>query len=250
VRKPGLRAHHDHVARAREALAANRVAIALEQARSAIVRCGDCPEGHVVAGRAFGAEGRHGDALVAFQRGLELSARALEDGDDAIAAATSAINVGRAELGCAILERLLARAEPPARKAKALVMLADALQARGPSKLQEAIPAYREAMQHEAARKPAWLGLALALHRSGQAEEALALAQRAEPDAEPAAAGVWLPGPERSARLGLWLLAIGDHAAAERAWLAAADGDGPWSEHARATGRALHARPNLRTGSP
>jgi hypothetical protein len=129
-------------------------------------------------------------------------------------------------------------------------MLADALQASGPGKLQQAILAYREAMQHEASRKPAWLGLALALHRSGQVEEALALAQRADPDAEPTAAGVWLSGPERSARLGLWLLAIGDRAGAERAWLGAADGDTPWSEHARLASRALLVKTKARTAAP
>ena len=241
VRNPGLAAQRIHARRAREALAGNRAELALSEADAAIVACAACAQGQVVRGRALAALGRHGEAVVAFERALQSSAAALDaKAADALAAAFSASYVGRPEIAVSLLERLLARR--PSDDPRALCMLADALQAQGPAMLRRAMMIYREAITASAHARRALLGLALALDRDGAHDEALALARRAAPDSDPEATGAWLPEPERAARLALWLSAVGDDAAAAAAWQHAAEGGGAFGEHARAAReRALRA---------
>jgi tetratricopeptide (TPR) repeat protein len=242
VRNPGLAAERLHLRRAEEALAQNQADRALAETEAVVNGCPDCAQGHVLRGRALAALGRADDAIAAFERSLALSAGALDDEGAALAAATIAIRVGRADLGTAILTRTLALTSSASTRSAGLVMLADALLALGPGELKRAIAAYGQAMADDGARRHAVLGLALALHRKGEQAQALALARRAEQEGDPAAASAWLSDPERAARIALWLTAIDDHAAAEKAWLRAAEGDGPWSGHARAAHDALSQR--------
>jgi len=235
VRAPGMGAYRLHLRQAQAAFAGNRADVALQEADLAIAMCPDCAEAHVMRGRALLAVGRNGEALSAFERALALDQDALSQAADARAAAHSAINVGKPELGVAVLRRLLEGSDDPRGDPLALIMLADALQAEGPATLRSAIVAYREAIEDDASAAQAVLGLALALHRSGDVAQALALLRRTGPQAGPGTAGGWLSGPERAARVGLWLTAIDDLPAARDAWLRAADGGGPWCDHARAT---------------
>lgn len=241
VRSPGLGAYRLHLRRATAAIAANRADLALQEADAAVQKCPDCDAAHVVRGRALFGSGRNGEALAAFERALALQPNALNQAADALAAAHCAINVGRPELGVKVLRRLLELGADTRVHALALIMLADALQTQGPETLRIAVVAYREAIEDDAAHAHAVLGLALALHRSGDVEPGLALARRALPQAGPGTAAGWLPGAERAARLGLWLLAIGDVPGARDAWLRAADGGGPWCEHARITRNSIQS---------
>ena len=233
VRNPGLAAHRSHVRKGLEALSANRHELALSEADLAVARCSGCADGHVLRGRALAGVGRWGEATAAFERALSLRPEALDTAPDALAAALCALLAGRPELASKILTRTLALQCDPVSRGQALAMLADSLQMEGPSELKRALATYGEAMRDEEARKRVLLGLALALHRSGDSSEALSLARRAS-DSETNAPAAWLPEPERAARLALWLTAIGDHAAADRAWLSATEGGGPWREHAKA----------------
>jgi tetratricopeptide (TPR) repeat protein len=247
VRSPGLGAQRMHLRRGRDALAANRADLALAEGDAAIARCAACPEGAVLRGRSLHALARHTEAVVAFEQALALRAQALDDAvPDALAAAFSACATGKTELATRVLERLLTRKLDRPARSRAIAMLADALQATGPSELRRAIVTYREAMIDDDARKHALLGLALALDRNGEHEAALDLARRAGPEAEPSTSDTWLPESERTARLGLWLMAIGDPSAADQALARAADAGGPWSAYAAGARKAVRQKPSSR----
>jgi tetratricopeptide (TPR) repeat protein len=233
VRNPGLFAHRAHVQNGWKALQTNRAALALTEAEAAIARCNVCADGHVLYGRALIANSRDRESVPAFERAIALRADALDAISDALAAAASALRMGRPEFSVTVLGRTLALCRDPTARGKALAMLADALLAEGPGELRRAIATYGEAMHDDYARKHALLGLALALHREGEVTQALLLASKA---AESDASSIpdWLPEPERAARSALWSAAIGDQHAAAEAWSRAAIGGGPWTEHARA----------------
>jgi tetratricopeptide (TPR) repeat protein len=239
VRSPGLAAHRLHLRRGARALAENLPYPALSESEAAIARCPECAGGYTLRGRAFAALGQHGASVFAFQQALRQRADALDADGVALVAAANAFRIGRADLTVTILTRALALDRDPDTRVRALPMLADALQARGPEQLERALVAYREALQDDDARSRTLLGLALALHRSGEVEQALALARRAGSNAETSS---WLPDSEREARAALWLTAIGDREAAEQAWARAAAGGGPWADHAQAVrAAASHA---------
>lgn len=240
VRSPGTAAHRAHLVSAAAALRQNRAELALQHADAAVAKRPERAAGHAMRGRVLGAMGRHGEATAAFEHALAHDPQALDGDAQAIAAAQSALHVGRADLAQRITTRLLSRTRNARARARALLMLADALQVSGPRELRRAIATYREAIVDDAQEKQALLGLALALHRTGEHAEALALGRRAGVRPDPTA----LPPYEHAAREALWLLSIGDRAAAEQAWARAAEGGHAWSEHARA---ALAA---LREGEP
>jgi len=229
VRSPGLAAQRAHVARGRDALARNQAELALQHADAAIARRPERADGHVLRGRALGALARHGEATAAFEQALAHDAHALDADGDAAAAAQSALIVDRPDLAIQTMAGSLARIRDARARSLALLILADALQAQGPGELRRAIAAYREALVDVSHEKQAMLGLALALHRAGEHDEALALAQRAGVKPDP----TWLPRHEHAARMALWLLAIGDRPAAEQAWARAAEGGHAWGNHAR-----------------
>ncbi len=111
------------------------------------------------------------------------------------------------------------------------------LQATGPQALDQAIAAYRAALLAVPEHTPALLGLALAMHRQGAREAALAIARRIRDPAliEQGLLENLQPRNERSARAALWRQSIADTAAARSAWQAAAQDPGPWQAHARET---------------
>lgn len=240
VRSPGLGAQRVHLGKGRDALARNQAELALQHADAAIARLPERADGHALRGRALGALARHGEATAAFEQALLRDPLALDGGVDAAAAAQSALIVGRPDLALRVMTRSLARLHDASARSEALLITADALLALGPSELRRAIATYREALVDSAFEKQALLGLALALHRAGEHDEALALAQRAGVKPDP----TWLSPPELAARQALWLLAIGDRAAAEQAWARAAEGGHAWSDHARS------AMAQTRAGEP
>jgi tetratricopeptide (TPR) repeat protein len=232
LRTPGLAAQRAHLRRGRQELNDNRPESALTEADAAIGRCASCADGIVLRARAFAALARFADAADSFEQALAVEASALDaDVRDALSAAISAGQAGRPALVVRVLERALTRSLDRTSRTRATVMLADALQAQGPSELRRAIVTYREAMLEDDG-KLGLLGLALALDRGGDHDEALALARRIPNEAGPNASASWLSASEQAARLGLWLASIGDAAAAEQAWRHAAEGTGAWQAHA------------------
>ena len=237
LRTPGLAAQRAHLRRGREALLAGHPQLALTEADAALVRCASCADGAVLRGRALAALGRHAQATACFEQAIVLRPQALDDDTlDASTAAFSAGSSGRPAFAMTILERLLARGLDPQTRARATVMLADALQSQGPATLRRAIVTYREAVVDDSVRTQAVLGLALAIDREGEHQEALALARAAGADTGSDATSRWLPDSEREARRGLWLSSIGDVLGAEQAWTRAAQSEGVWQAHARASG--------------
>ena len=244
VRAPGLRAYRTALREAEDALARGRASDALEHARQALGRLDARPEAHRMAGRALSDMRRHDQAVEAFERALALDPAALDPPAAATAAATSAIATGALPLEERILRRALGHLSDEPRGAL-LVWHGDVLQALGAEHLLGAMLSYREALRSEDADHPrALLGLALALHRDGEVDQAEALARQiAEADAlERAMARVSpLPLVERVARRALRLDAIGDHAGALAAWRTVAKHAGPWRAHAERAGRAARA---------
>lgn len=233
-----------HAALAVQALAANQAALGLQHADLAVQACASCVSARVLRGRALAAVGRYGEALAEFERALAGDEEALDAEIDGAAAAGSALRVDRADFAVRVLQRALGRSSEQAPRGRTMSLLADALQAQGPSALEQALVTYRDAGADADADPGARAGLALALFRQGERDTALALARRSDPgDTERAINARALPPAERAARLAVLRMALADDAAAERAWRAAAEGGGPWCEQARAALGASTAAP-------
>ena len=239
VRTPGLGAAKLAIVAGREALGHNRANEALQRADAAIASCPGCADAHTLRGRALAVQGRSGDALAAFERARALDPEALLDAESARVAATCALVVGRADLAVSVLSVAHAASDAAERDASEL-LLADAHQVSGPSGLANARLLYGAISPRPELGPAATLGLALALHRGGEIEAALAMARRLESsEAEQAVRLPWLPSPERSARLALWLTALGDFAGADARWREASEGGGAFTTHARQTREQL-----------
>lgn len=233
VRTPGLGAARAAIAAGLDALGRNRAREALERADVATSACPRCAEAHTLRGRALAALGRNGDALGAFERARELAPEALLEPATARLAATSALVVGRADIAIAVLGAAHLGGDPAARDRGELI-LADAHQASGAAGLPHARALYGAASNRAELAPAVTLGLALALHRSGEIEAALAMARRLQTsEAESATRWPWLPLSERAARIALWLTAVGDLVGAQARWRDASQGGGPFTEHAR-----------------
>ncbi len=104
--------------------------------------------------------------------------------------------------------------------------------------LRTAIRAFREGLSHPATQTRARLGLALALRRAGQLEEARVVArevlvQGGLVEQVFGADRPLLPPTELTARAAVALEALGDREGARERWRRAAE-DGPWQAHALA----------------
>jgi hypothetical protein len=162
---------------------------------------------------------------------------------DVLGMARVALQGARLQLALRALYGHADGAERPQTRAALRVLEGHILQALGPSNVEQAIVAYREALQAVPEHASALLGLALALHRQGAREAALAIAKRVRDPAqlEQSLLESALPRAERSARAALWRESIADLSAARAAWHEAMQDPGPWREHARATLLALDA---------
>jgi hypothetical protein len=179
------------------------------------------------------ALGRNGDALAAFERARALDPDALLEATIAQLAAHSSLAVGRADFAIAVLTAARP-ATDAAQRDRGELLLADAHQVAGPPGSSHARALYGAASPRPELAAAVTLGLALALHRAGEIEPALAMARRLQThEVEHAARSPWLPPAERAARLALWLTAVGDAAGADRHWREAAEGGNAYADHAR-----------------
>jgi tetratricopeptide (TPR) repeat protein len=245
VRTPGLGAHRRALDGSREALRSGHHEKSLELAERAIEILPDRAGGHVLRGRALGRLSRLPDAMAAFERALQLDPAALDDVNDGADAAYLTSRFARYRLSARILERVLGRMEESSSRNKLFALYGDLLQAMGPGRLRAAMVAYRSSLRGSGEDNDrARLGLALALHRQGRVEEAigratlLLMASRVDRLIR----SLSLPPAERAARAALVREAMSDREAA-RYWEAAADGEGPWQDHAREAARRVANRP-------
>lgn len=232
------------VLRARAALADNHADLALLALGTVTPGEPDEAELLIVLGRAQAMSGDPSAALVSFERAATL----LGDGvlvpeSDALAMTRFALQAGRLPLALRALYGQADSAARPQTRAALRVLEGHILQALGPSNLEQAIAAYREALRTVPEHASALLGLALALHRQGARDAALAIAKRVRDPAqlEQSLLENALPRGERSARAALWRESIADMSAARDAWHDAMQEPGPWREHARTTLLAFDA---------
>jgi hypothetical protein len=230
---------------ARTALAAHRVEQALEAL--GVVQPGEPGEGQllIVRARAEAMANRHREALESYERAAAvLDTRTLIAEVDALPMARFALQSARYLLALRALSGHADATARPLTRAALRVAEGHALQAIGPDRLEQAIAAYRDALRAVPEHASALLGLALALHRQGARDAALAIAKRVRDPAQldQSLLENALPASERSARAALWRESIADQSAARASWHEAMQAPGPWREHARATLLKLDAR--------
>jgi tetratricopeptide (TPR) repeat protein len=212
-------------------------------------------------GRALAALGRVDDALTALTEARSRDARSLEDPPALLAWARVLARAGHMDQAAEAYRALLPRASAlsggdrgSAAAEGGLVQLS-----LGPSRLDGAIAALREALRdaQEDTEAVVVLALALALDRSGSGEEARAvLADRARAEPRAVLAGaraqdlLAVAPAEGPALLAIGLEA-GDPATARKAWddYVARSPTAPWAAHARAHAAKLAAGRTPRRGS-
>lgn len=233
VRHPGRTAARGLARAARHALAAGDGAAALRLARRAVANAPEDAAAQVLLGRALATMSHYAHAAAAFEHALGLSTGALDTATDGAPATTAALRAGRYDLAAVILARLIAQLGPSQARRRLLRMRGDTLMALGPRQLNAALAAYRFAMRdpggdpiEDATLR---LGLALALHRAGQAAEADNLLRHGGRvgRVDDLLARLPLPPTERAARRAVVQAALGHERRAARAW-ATALGTGPW----------------------
>jgi tetratricopeptide (TPR) repeat protein len=234
VRTPGLGAWRADVTRARAALRARRLDQARASADAAARRLPQRGEAFVVRALAAGELGDLASAQADIRRALELDPAALDDPQDGARAGELMARGGDHALAAQVLARVLGRMRPGPQRQSLYGLYGDVLLAQGPAHADAAIRAYREALRSGGADPRASLGIALALHRTGEAVEwrdhARRVAARGRLDA--LLASLFVPPTERDARRALVLTAT-DDSGARAVWRGITEG--PWLEHAQAT---------------
>ena len=147
----------------------------------------------VLRGRAYERLRRWDDAYSTLQAVRSKDPTALEDASALIAFARAAVRTSHPKEAAEAYHALLPRAValPAAERGAAYVEAGLVAMAKGPSGIDEAIAILRQARKdaQDAAQTVAWLGLALALDRAGNREEARAvIGERGKVDARPALA--------------------------------------------------------------
>jgi tetratricopeptide (TPR) repeat protein len=216
----------------------------------------------VLKGRALLKLGRAADALAALKEARSRDERALDDPVALLAWARANARTGHFEEAAQAYRAALPRtsALSTAERSAASFEAGMIVMAQGPKAVDDAVAMLRQARREaqDAMQVASVVGLALALDRSGQKEEARAvLAERVRSDAKPiladarvtealADAGV---AHEADALLAT-ALEVTDPVAAREAWrryVEGPGGKGPWADHARAhegsAGSAAGQRP-------
>jgi len=205
----------------------------------------------VLRGRALAQRGRDEEAKAAFVEAQARDANALDDPAGLLAWARTLARTGQPAPALAAYRALLPRAAalPSPERGAAAVEAGMLAMGGGKAGLEDAIALFRQARRdaQDSMTTVAGLGLALALDRAGEREEARAVAfEVARGDVRATLATVerrvFVGGqaPEASAFAAL-ALERSDLPAAQRAWRAYAEAAGPrspWFEHARAHAEA------------
>jgi len=147
----------------------------------------------VLRGRAYERLRKYDDAYTTLQAVRAKDASALEDASALLAFARSAVRSSHTKEADEAYRALLPRAVAlaAAEKGAAYVEAGLTAMARGPTGIEEAVAIFRQARREaqDSAQTVAWLGLALALDRSGNREEARAvIGERGKLDARGALA--------------------------------------------------------------
>ncbi|SRR5260370_25026165 len=247
AKSPELRRYCDLVASALSKLAGTAIMAetALEEARSANAVLPGHAAPHVLEGRALASLGKLGEALAALTDARAIDARALDDAGSLLVWARVLARTGHAEQAWTAYRALLpgAMALSSADRACAAIEAGLVAMARGPNGIDDAVAALRDGMRlaQDDAESVAVLGLALALDRRGDIDEARALlADRVHGDPRTALATgrakelLAVAQNERPA-LAAVALEVTDVVGARAAWqdYLLAVPDGPWAGSVR-----------------
>lgn len=237
VKTPGLREQRRLTTQAAAALAAGRNIEALGLADRAIARVDGRADAHLLRAVALGSLARAQDGLTALRRAVELDSRVADAFPDlGERAALVALRADDPELAATVLGRVVARmAATPARQ-RLEALRGDALLTVGPPRLADALRAFRDALRLAPQDLRVRLGLALALRRNGEPDEAAEVIRgtglaRSRPDLFVQSLELPLPRAEIAARRAVGLAAIGDVEGERDAWQEAATREA-WREHA------------------
>jgi pentatricopeptide repeat protein len=181
---PGITQYRDLIGQATQALATGTFEAALpalNRAAALLPR-----ESAAVAWRAYVLSklGRFDEAVVQWQEARQRGARLVDDERWAFECTVSLARVGRYAEAAELYGQMLARGVSSERRATVLVNLADMLVLANCPDLTEAVELYREAVRAYPHFPAAHWGLAAALVRTGEPEEAqaeLAAAMRLDP---------------------------------------------------------------------
>jgi len=253
AKSPELRRYCDLVAGALSKLAGTAIMAeaALEQARSADAVLPGHAAPRVLEGRALASLGKLAEALSALTAAKAIDPRALDDAGSLLVWARVLARTGHSEQAFAAYRALLpgAMALSSADRASAAIEAGLVAMARGPNGVDDAVAALRDGMRlaPDDAEPVAVLGLAVALDRRGDVDEARALlADRVHADPRTALATgrakelLAVAQNERPA-LAAVALEVTDVAGARAAWqdYLSAVPDGPWAGSVRARLAAL-----------
>jgi tetratricopeptide (TPR) repeat protein len=248
AKSPEIRRYCDRVASASSKLAgsATMAQAALAAAREANAVLPGRAATRALEGRALAALGFFAEAIAALDDARARDPRSLDDPLALLAYARAQARIGHAEKAADAYRALLPRASALTGAARSAVSTEAGLVAlaRGPEWLDDAMAAFRESLRqsHDDSEPVAALGLALALDRRDEAEEARALLADRDPgDARAAlstetAKQLCTVAPNECEALLALGLETADPVAARAAWQAyvAAGPEGPWVSHARA----------------
>ncbi len=232
VRSPGLRVFRTHIRQARRSIRTRAFDEALRATDRAIAALPRRAEAHLLRALALGGLGRRAEAPAVLSHAYSLSAKVFEHPVLGTSSAELAASAGAYDLTARILVQVLGRMQDSKGRQALYVLLGDVQLSLGPDRLSDAVRAYRDALRRSTPNPRALLGLALALSRAGDHEEALEIARRvaAGGDFDHILNQLPVPPTEQAARRAIALEAIRDRSAAERAWMDA-DKDGPWGAH-------------------
>jgi tetratricopeptide (TPR) repeat protein len=256
AKSPELRRYCDLVASSASKLAGitAMAQAALDAAREAEGVAPGHAAPRVLEGRALVVLGKHREAFAALSEGRARDPRALDDPPALLAWARALARTGRKDEAAEAYRGLLPRSSAlsAGERVSAEVEAAFVAMARGPTGLDEAVAALREAVREarDEAHAVAVLALALALDRRADAEEAHALVvgrTRGDPRdtvGSTRAKELIAVVPEEAHPLAALALEPTDSAGARDEWQHAIDAapSGVWAAHARAHLSALGGR--------
>jgi tetratricopeptide (TPR) repeat protein len=219
----------------------------------------------VLKGRALLKLGKPGDALASLREARTRDDRALDDPVALLAWARANARTGHFDEAAQAYRAALPRtsALSTAERSTASFEAGMIVMAQGPKTIDDAVAMLRQARREaqDSMQVASVVGLALALDRSGQKEEAKAvLAERVRSDAKPILADARISDAladagvaHESDALLASALEMTDPAAARDVWrryVEGPGGKGPWAEHARAHEGAAGQGPRARTAKP
>ncbi len=254
VRTPGLRAHATLMHEVAVAIRREEGHHALELLTRDPAIFADHPDTLRMRGLALALTGDSAGALQALQRAQQLDATVLDDVTWGTRAALIAAKSGHLAWASDIVARVVGGLPALPVRRELFSLLGDLLLTQGPTRLPEALVAYREALRGSTSTDVrSTLGLALALRRNGEPQAARDVMSRitAASRVDVVVNVLPLPESEKAARLAIAYEAVGDVEQALTQWAAAAALP-MWQAQANAEANRLHkeARPRERTRKP